>query len=201
LDDAQKAFAKAKTEEENKEEGVEGSIGEDGSGEVPDAWGKAQIVTLPLDVVMQLSVKKLQSVATNGKGKKFSTYYQVIPGTDDLDAALRIQNGPRYGERGRVPLFYVDGLKLPATEEGGEPVDPVFFRPKDLKAEWQKQNPDTDMPTMQVRELNETFRAMIRPGGKDQSVKNLVFVPIPESVEKAKSTGRSYKLGQMILTK
>lgn len=142
LDDAKKAFAKAKTEAAaKKEEGAEGAIGEDGAGEVPDAWGKAQIVTLPLDVVVQLSVKKTQSIATNGKGKKFNTYYQVIPATEDYEAALRIENGPRYGEKGRVPLFYVDGLTLPPKIEGGELFSPVYFRGKDLKDEWDRQNP------------------------------------------------------------
>jgi len=85
LDDAKKAFEKAKTEQASKAEnyptGEGGTIGEDGQDDVPDAWGQAKIVTLPLDVVMQLSVKKTQSVAQNGKGKKFDTYYQVIPST------------------------------------------------------------------------------------------------------------------------
>lgn len=217
LDDAQKAFAKAKAEAAaNKEAAGDGggapagSIGEDGSGEVPDAWGRARIVSLPLDVVMQLSVKKTRSIAQNGKGKEFSTFYSIIPETADLSAALRIENGQRYAERGRCPLFYVDGLTLPpatAAEDAGAggvaEMDPVYFRIQDLKAEWQRQYPGTDLPTIKVRELNETFRAMIRPGGgrPDESVRNLVFVPIPESVERAKTSGRSYKLGQMILTK
>ena len=204
LDDARAAFSKAKTDAAKKKDESNGAIGEDGTGDVPDAWGQAQIVTLPLDVVMQLSVKKTQSVATNGKGKKFSTYYQVIPATEDLNAALRIENGQRYQERGRVPLFYVDGLTIPSTEEGNEgPMNPVYFRVKDLKAEWSKQYPDKDVPTIKVRELNETFRAMIRPvsGKADTSVKNLVFIPIPESVDKAKTSPRKYKLGEMILTK
>ena len=90
LDDAQKAFAKAKTEAANKKEAgtTEGSIGEDGQDDVPDAWGQAQIVTLPLDKVLQLSVKKTSSVATNGKGKTFTTYYQVIPSTVSIFCVL-----------------------------------------------------------------------------------------------------------------
>ena len=150
------------------------------------------------DVAMQLSVKKTQSVALNGKGSKFDTNYQVIPSTEDLNSALRIENSPRYSERGRVPLFYVDGFTI---LEYGEEMNPVFFRTKDLIAEWQKQYPDKELPKIKVRELNETFRSMIRPGGKDTSVEKLIFVSIPESVEKAKSSGRSYKLGEMILTK
>ena len=199
LDDAKSAFAKAKEEAAKTKDKGAGSIGEEGSSDVPDAWGQAQIVTLPLDIVMQLSVKKTQSVAQNGKGNKFDTYYQVIPSTEDLNAALRIENSQRYSERGRVPLFYVDGLTI--ISEDGAVMNPVFFRTKDLIAEWQKQYPDKEVPKIKARELNETFRAMIRPGGKDASVENLVFVPIPESVEKAKNSGKSYKLGEMILTK
>jgi len=221
LDDAKKAFAKAKDEAAKnnaKDAGsrAEGSLGEDGSGEVPDSWGQARIVSLPLDVVMQLIVKKTRSVAQNGKGKEFSTYYQVLPDAADQSAALRIENSPRYGERGRVPLFYVDGLTLAASssttaaaEEGGggggppEEMAPVYFRTQDLRAEWERQHPGTDLPAVRVRELNETFLTLIRPGsGKSgESVKNLVFVPNPESVERAKTLGRGYKLGQMILTK
>ena len=222
LDDARKAFSKAKDDEskKKKQKNDEARIGDaniivkdlnpdakdddSSDGEVPDAWGQAQIVTLPLDLVLQLSVKKSQSIATNGKGKKFNTYYQVIPATEDLNAALRIEDGQRYKERGRVPLFYVDDLTIPSTEEGNEgPMNPVYFRIQDLKDEWTKQYPDQSIPTIRVRELGETFREMIKPASikSDKSVKNLVFVPIPDSVEKAKASGRKYKLGEMILTK
>ena len=205
LDDAKKAYQKAKLEAAQKKEAADttnnGSIGEDGTGEVPDTWGQARIVTVPLDIAMQLSVKKTQSVAQNAKGKTFSTYYQVIPATEDLNAALRIDSGQRFKERGRVPLFFVDGLTLPSNEEGLDRVTPAFFILKDLVKEWKKQYPDSDLPKIQVRELNETFRAMITPGGRDQSVKDLVFVANSESVAKAKESPRSYKLGEMILTK
>lgn len=224
LDDARKAFSKAKADAEAKKKkqqqqqesnGGE-SIGEDGTvlSDVPDAWGKAQIVTVPLDLALQLSVRKMKMKAQNGKDRTFSTFYQVIPETSDLNAALRIENGPRYGERGRVPLFYLDGLTLPPADDGGgeatttttERRNPVYFRGRDLKAEWERQHPGgEEFPTskLRVRELNETFRAMITPGGRDESVRNLVFVPNPESVEKVAGggVGRSYKLGEMILTK
>ena len=203
LDDAKSAFKRAKDEAAAKKEaGEESSIGgEGGGGDVPDAWGQAQIVTIPLDVALQLSVKKTSSIAQNGKGKTFKTYYQVIPETSDLNTALRMENSPRYKERGRVPLFFVDGLTLPSKEDPDSVSSPVYFRIKDLKEEWQRQFPDKELPKVQVRELNETFRSMIRPGGGDPSVRGLVFVPIPESVDKAKTCGRTYKLGEMILTR
>ena len=89
---------------------------------------------------------------------------------------------------------------LPPSGEGEAATNPVYFRVQDLRDEWERQRPGEELK-VRVRELNETFRAMIRPGGKDESVRNLVFVPIPDSVERAKSTARSYKLGTMILTK
>jgi hypothetical protein len=207
LDDARAAFDKAR--EDASKGGGEGG----GNGDVvvvPDAWGRARITTVPLDSVMQLSVRKTSSVAQNGKGRRFDTYYQVIPSQEDQNAALRIEDGPRYRERGRVPLFYVDGLTLATTPDDNDDdptattarMDPVFFRVQDLKDEWTKQHPDVPLPPIKVRELNETFRAMIRPGGKDTSLRDLVFVPNRESVSRARDVNAGgYKLGEMILTK
>ena len=209
LQDAREAFAKAKA--------GEGAGGGGGGPDdvVPDAWGRARVATVPLDAVMQLTVRRAKSVARNGKGREFDAYYQVIPSQEDQNAALRIEDGPRYRERGRVPLFYVDGLTLaappddgPSPEGGSATVNPVYFRVRDLRDEWERQHPDgTPLPAVRVRELNETFRAMIRPGGKDDAgglLRNTVFVPSPESVERAREVSRGgggYRLGEMILTK
>ena len=207
LQDAREAFAKAKA--------GEGAGGGGGDNVVPDAWGRARVATVPLDAVMQLTVRRAKSVARNGGGREFDAYYQVIPSQEDQNAALRIEDGPRYRERGRVPLFYVDGLTLaappddgPSPEGGSATVNPVYFRVRDLRDEWERQHPDgTPLPAVRVRELNETFRAMIRPGGKDDAgglLRNTVFVPSPESVERAEEVARgggAYRLGEMILTK
>jgi hypothetical protein len=208
LDDARAAYAKAKDAE-----GGEGGEGGGNVDAVPDAWGQARITMVPLDAVMQLSIRKTSSLAQNGKGKRFDTYYQVIPSQEDQNAALKIEDGPRYRERGRVPLFYVDGLTLPPSSSSSSSttmdidpaaarMDPVYFRVQDLKDEWNAQYPELPLPNIRVRELNETFRAMIRPGGKETNLRNLVFVPSKESVKRAKDayTG-GYKLGEMILTK
>jgi hypothetical protein len=247
LEDAKVAFAKAKAEERrsNKvaDEKREGEAEEEeyannniGASEVPDSWGQARIVSIPLDVVMQLTVKKTSSIAQNGQGKRFTTYYQVIPNQDEQNAALRIEDGPRYRERGRVPLFYIDGLQIPFEDdendnnnnnnnEGGSGsgsgsssmktmMNPVYLHIQDLKDEWQRQHPSsngsisTNMPPIKVRELNETFRAMIRPGGKDVSLSNLIFIPSLDNVSMAKAiiaaggnSNSKYRLGEMILTK
>jgi hypothetical protein len=227
LEDAKKAFEKAKEVAAKAKEEAPSTItttiaattitGEDTDADssttddVPESWGRAQIVSIPLDYALQLSIKSTKSLALNGRGKTFSTYYQIIPDTNALNAALRIDDGVRYRERGRVPLFYVDGLTVPsnnsnvAVDGGGssEVLHPVYFNIKDLKAEWNKQHPDEELPSIKVRELNETFRSMIRPGGKDESVRDTVFVPDSESgdMARAKVVGRSYKLGEMILTK
>ena len=240
LDDAKVAFAKAKAEErsnnnvDKKGEGDEEKV-DVNEGAVPDSWGQARIVSIPLDVAMQLSVKKgTSSIAQNGQGKSFNTYYQVIPSQEEQNAALRIEDGPRYRERGRVPLFYIDGLQIPSkdddnsiknnNDEGGSSsssssmmtmMNPVYLHVQDLKDEWQRQHPSNDdssssssiatnLPPIKVRELNETFRAMIRPGGKDDSLTNIIFIPSSENVSKAKAISvdtNKYRLGKMILTK
>ena len=235
LDDAKVAFAKAKAEErsnnnvDKKGEGDEEKV-DVNEGAVPDSWGQARIVSIPLDVAMQLSVKKgTSSIAQNGQGKSFNTYYQVIPSQEEQNAALRIEDGPRYRERGRVPLFYIDGLQIPSKDddnsiknnndddEGGSSssssssmmtmMNPVYLHVQDLKDEWQRQHPSNDdsmLPPIKVRELNETFRAMIRPGGKDDSLTNIIFIPSSENVSKPKAISgdtNKYRLGKMILTK
>lgn len=233
LEDAKKAFEKAKdvAAKARKEEApfttttiVSGENGnadgtnDDDDDDVPESWGRAQIVSIPLDYALQLSIKSTKSLALNGRGKTFATYYQIIPDTAALNAALRIDDGMRYRERGRVPLFFVDGMTVPSNEKGvvgeggsgsgggtgSELLHPVYLNIKDLKEEWNKQHPNgEELPPIKVRELNETFRSMIRPGGKDGSVRDIVFVPDSESggMARKEKVGRSYKLGEMILTK
>ena len=103
-----------------------------------------------------------------------------------------MDNDSRYSERGSAPLFYIDDITLSSTNKEDGTItqyNPVYFRVQDLLSEYANRNPDAAaspvdeiMAKVRVRELNETFRGMIRPGGKDESVKNLLFVPIPESV-------------------
>jgi hypothetical protein len=112
----------------------------------------------------------------------------------------------RYRQRGRVPLFYVDGFQLP------DGTTPAYFSTKDLRMAWNAaRNPSSEPQPLlnsgiQVRELSETFRAMIKPGGNDESVRNLVFVPSSDSVAVAaelrkKQEGEVYKIGKIVLTK
>ena len=127
----------------------------------------------------------------------------VFGSQEDLEIAMRCDNSARFKARGRVPLFYMDEL---ATEDAL----PVFMSAKDLRTEWNKKFPDKPLfnSRLSVRELSETFRAMIKPGGTDLSVRNIVFIPSPESVSQAqelratqqKDGGQVYKLGEIILT-
>jgi hypothetical protein len=118
---------------------------------------------------------------------------------------LRLENSMRYRQRGRVPLFYVDGFQLPNG------LTPAYFSTKDLRIAWnQQQQQQAQQPLLnsqiQVRELSETFRAMIKPGGTEESVRNLVFVPSSDSVQVAAQlrkaqVGEVYKIGKIVLTK
>jgi hypothetical protein len=97
---------------------------------------------------------------------------------------------------------------------------PAYFSTKDLRIAWnaknaahgggggeqQQQQPLLLNSQIQVRELSETFRAMIKPGGTDESVRNLVFVPSSDSVQVAAKlrqaqVGEVYKIGKIVLTK
>jgi len=136
-----------------------------------------------------------------------SRFVWIVPHIrqDDLESALRIESGARYSQRGRVPLFYSDDLRLPSGEV------PVYFGIPQLKLEWNKQHPDRPLlnKDIRVRELSQTFRAMIQPGGKDESLRDLVFIPTDESVQVARKLrkeqqeagGDIYRLGVCILTR
>lgn len=171
---------------------------------VVDSWGASRIVTMPLDFAMRMTVKQTKNKAQNADFREFRTIIQVLPTAADLDAALLLDNGARFRQRGRVPLFYAPGLDLTAGD--GSKVTPVFFNTRQLKAAWAKLGL-SGSPSIQVRELNETFRAMVKPGGTDESVRNLVFIPSDvastKSLElrKKQGDGQVYKSGEIILTK
>ena len=196
LEEARKAAAKEKQKDEHNDISM---------------WDSAKIVALPLDLALRLTVKQVSNTAQNGKS--FRSSYQVLPSAEGLEMALRLEksnNSMRYQQRGRVPLFYVNELLTVTNISAGAgvPQTPAFFSTKDLRLEWNKQFPDQPLlnSRIRVRELSETFRAMIKPGGTDESVRNLIFVPAAESVQVAQSLrqkqkdGEVYQMGNIILT-
>ena len=199
LEDAKKAFQEARLAGRDTE----------------DSWGDSHTVTVSLAVALQLSVKKRINIAQNGNS--LTTYYQILPGTSELQLAQRLdKKSARFAERGRVPLFYFPELTLPLennnnNDSSSSPVAaaslPLFFDPRDLLAEWKKQYSDTTPPPVKVRELTEIFYAMLKPGGENQSVQNMVFMPTSSSLDAVKEIQKNsdnqavkYKMGQVILT-
>ena len=200
LEDARKAFAEAKEAGKPTE----------------DSWGDSQIVSVSLAQALQLSVKKQSNIIRNNiNNQTVTTYYQILPGAEELSFAMKLEKiksstkSVRYSERGRVPLFYSPLLTLPSPSNENEVVQPMYFSAKDLIVEWDKQqqssaNPQK-IPSVEVRELTEIFYAMLKPGGEDQSVKNMVFMATSTSLEKVKELSSAnnnlrYNMGQVVLT-
>ena len=103
---------------------------------------------------------------------------------------------------GKVPLFYMENLKLSETET------PVYFNKSQLIKEWKKQNPKSDekeMPEILISELYSLITEMVKPGGEDKELKTIVFVPPENSQQKAlecnkvKDGAVPFKLGERII--
>jgi len=158
-------------------------------GNYDNTWAGAKITAVPLDFAMQLSVKKRTRKGQDGI--TLESINDLIPSAADLDDASRLDKSGRYTQKGRVPMFYFDGLTLPPDEEAmgnADPRVPVFFSKIDLLNEWNKQYPGQEPPkTTKVLDLIETFQSLIRPGGTDKTLKNIVFVPNEQSLKTASS--------------
>ena len=200
LEDARKAFAEAKEAGKPTE----------------DSWGDSQIVSVSLAQALQLSIKKQSNIIRNNiNNQTVTTYYQILPGAEELSLAMKLEKiksstkSVRYSERGRVPLFYSPLLTLPSPTNENEVVQPMYLSAKDLVAEWDKQQQNSPnpqkIPSVEVRELTEIFYAMLKPGGEDQSVRNMVFMATSTSLEKVKELSAAnnnlrYNIGQVVLT-
>jgi len=171
-----------------------------------NVWANAKITTVPLDFAMQLSIKKRMRKGQDGLN--LESINDLIPSAADLDDASRIDKSGRYTQKGRVPMFYYEGLTLPpdeATMGNTEPRVPVYFSKVDLVSQWNKQNPGTDPPKLQVLDLIETFQMLIRPGGSDSmGLKNIVFMPNEQSLKtasglRADKSNPTYSFDEMLM--
>ena len=109
---------------------------------------------------------------------------------------------------GKVPLFYIDDMTM--TEEG-EVISPLYFRKSQCLAEYRrgmtKQNntstASSNPPDVKVTELFATITEMIRPGGNDEELKSLRFVPPVDSKSKAeqcrKGENEPFRLGERLI--
>ena len=160
-------------------------------------WRNARITTVPLDLAVSLA----------SKGKLAGAYFRLAPSESDIEDALATDGSDDLPE-GKVPLFYIEDMTI--TEEG-EVISPLYFRKSQCLAEYRrgmtKQNNTStarsNPPDIKVTELFATITEMIRPGGNDEELKSLRFVPPVDSKSKAeqcrKGENEPFRLGERLI--
>lgn len=143
-------------------------------------WTKARISTVPLDFAVTLVSKSMVS----------KNYFKVAPADEDVEDALELIGKSDLAE-GKVPLFYMEDFKIDPTGAAGQQQSPLYFRKSELIAEYKKQNSGKDLPPILVTELFAVLLEMLKPGGKDQDLKDLVLIPPKGSTQKAKQCEKS----------
>eukprot|EP00559_Dactyliosolen_fragilissimus_P003152 CAMPEP_0184866194 /NCGR_PEP_ID=MMETSP0580-20130426/21266_1 /TAXON_ID=1118495 /ORGANISM="Dactyliosolen fragilissimus" /LENGTH=394 /DNA_ID=CAMNT_0027365729 /DNA_START=31 /DNA_END=1215 /DNA_ORIENTATION=+ len=158
-------------------------------------WKDARISTVPLDFALTLA----------SKGKIAGSYFKISPSQSDVEDALQIETSLKDLAEGKVPLFYIEDLKLPK-----EAKTPLYFQKSQLLKEWKSQHPTASRqqnfaPKVQVTELFATITELLKPGGTDQDLKSLIFVPPSDSLSNAKNCIQNggnevpFKMGERII--
>ncbi|KAL9181146.1 hypothetical protein ACHAXT_009951 [Thalassiosira profunda] len=151
-------------------------------------WKSARIASVPLDLAVSLA----------SKGKLAGAYFRLAPSESDIEDALAVDGTDDLPE-GRVPLFYVEDMTI---TEGAETISPLYFNKDQLLADWKRQKGDA-LPTVKVTELLATITEMARPGGTDEELKTLRFVPPTGSKAKAEQCAKGekepFKLGERLI--
>mmetsp|Transcript_32488 Transcript_32488/g.92592 ORF Transcript_32488/g.92592 Transcript_32488/m.92592 type:complete len:340 (+) Transcript_32488:74-1093(+) len=164
--------AKTSADKAIKEAKAEGKSDEE-AGQNP--WKMARISTVPLDSAVTLVSK---SSASFGGGN----YFRVAPSEQDVEDALALTGQEDLAE-GKAPLFYYADFTI---DVGGNQRSPLYFRKSELEEQYRKTNPGVDAPKVLVTELFAVLAEMVRPGGKDNDLQTLIFVPPKESERKRK---------------
>jgi len=160
---ADKAISKAKADGKN-------SLQEIGT----NPWKKARISTIPLDYAVTLVSKSNQMRGL---------YFKVAPAEEDVDDALAV-TGAKYLSEGKVPLFYYEDFTIDTKEDDGTRKTPLYFRKDELEKDWRRLNPKKETPKINVTELFSLLSELVRPGGTDNELRNLVIVSPKESKTK-----------------
>lgn len=157
-------------------------------------WEGARITTVPLDIALRLTLKKVERSGQNDI--KRETISDILPGMDERGAASKLDKSGRFDEQGSVPVFY--------AEEGLEAEDgttPAYFSTATLVADWNRiyggQKP---LPTIKVVDLLDIFQGAMRGSAK----LNPSFVPTEESIEvvkelQSRSLNVPYKADRMVM--
>ena len=158
-------------------------------------WEGARITTVPLDIALRLTLKKVERTGQIGDIKR-ETISDILPGMDEREAASKLDKSGKFDEQGSVPVFY--------AEEGLEADDgtlPAYFSTATLVDDWNRiyggQKP---LPTIKVVDLLDVFQSAMRGSAK----LNPSFVPTEESIEvvkelQARKLNVPYKADQMVM--
>lgn len=160
-------------------------------------WKNARITSVPLDLAVSLA----------SKGKLAGAYFRLAPSELDIENALTIDGSDDLPE-GKVPLFYVEDMTI---SDMGEVKSPLYFQKDQAIAEYRNQMKrdkssgkklSTD-PNIKVTELFATITEMLRPGGIDEELKSVCFIPPSDSIAKAEKCRRSekepFRLGERLI--
>ncbi|KAG7365753.1 hypothetical protein IV203_028423 [Nitzschia inconspicua] len=159
-------------------------------------WNAAQIRVVPLSIAMQLALSTKQRTAVNEekgvKDIKLNTYGDIVVSEEGNIDAKRLDternNNPSKwsSTKGRVPLFYVDDMKLANGKQ------PWYFNIADLKAEYKKQtlletgaeNATLPNDKIKVVEMMNLFRSASRKNDWT-TLQNVMIMPVKESKQVA----------------
>mmetsp|Transcript_59122 Transcript_59122/g.175748 ORF Transcript_59122/g.175748 Transcript_59122/m.175748 type:complete len:379 (-) Transcript_59122:286-1422(-) len=191
--DGARAEAREEFRRTRREEGGPPPTKEEENEEVgSNPWREARISTVPLDFAVTLSTR-----APRG------SYFRVAPSEEDIGDALALDGGKDDLPEGKVPLFYFEDFNVPASaapsigsgdgvpENSLSEVSPLYFQKSELLAAWKRANPKGKIvPEMKVTELFSVITEMVKPGGDDDELKSLVFVPPADSSSKEKECKR-----------
>jgi hypothetical protein len=167
-------------------------------------WASASVTTVPLDIALRLSVKKMERVALNQKNEdvKLDSIVDIIPGLEQREDALQLDtsnNNGKFQEQGRVPLFYVEQQE---QVKGQQQIPlPVYFDRKELEAQWATQVHDGP-PRVKVMDLLDLFQTTLR--GNSNNARKVVFRPSQETLQiaaelQSRKLTLSYKTDKMVI--
>jgi len=149
---------------------------EQSSEDLTNPWLEARISTVPLDFAATLVSRTMFGGGIRRSG---GNYFQVASSQKDIEDALAI-TGKEDLTEGKVPLFYMEHFEF----RNGD--TPLYFSRGQLEKAFRKENPGEKLPEVKVSELFAVLLEMVRPDGTDTDLQKLVFVPLPESLTKAK---------------
>lgn len=157
-------------------------------------WADAKITTVPLDIALRLSLKKLERKGQNDIS--MDTIVDLLPGMDERNDALKLDSSGMFNEQGRVPLFYVsEGME---AEDGSLP---VYFSKETLTADWDRLYAGKKpIPQVKVIDLLDLFQKTMR----GSSNLNVAFVPTEETMKVAvelqsRKLTAPYKTDRMVM--